>query len=144
MTAFVQSALKTRFTDRVIPIQTSRAVFDAIRDDQTLDTPRKLALKFGKKLGANRVVIGTLWRFQEKGVGADSSFSPASVAFSLYLIDVSNGNRLWRETFEGTQKAQAQDSGDGLKPIQMGLRWVSAEELAKYGIKQVFQKFPDL
>ncbi len=143
MTTFVHGELKNRFSDRVFPIQASRAVFEKIKADQTLDTPRKLALKFGTELGVNRVLIGTLWRFQEKGADVDASFSPASVAFNLYLIDVSNGNRLWRQTFEGSQKAQTQDGVSGLKPIKMGLRWVSVEEVAKYGIKQVFQKFPD-
>jgi hypothetical protein len=30
----------------------------------------------------------------------------------------------------------------GLKQIKMGIRWLSVNELARYGVKNIFNKFP--
>lgn len=68
--------------------------------------------------------------------------SPASVGFALYLVDVETGVRLWRGAFEGTQKALSDDLIGGLKQLGMVLRWLSAEELARYGVKSVLKKLP--
>jgi hypothetical protein len=118
--------------------ETYRGVFA----DAALDTPRKRAVGLGEALGADVVMVGTVWRFREKGALTDVPDSPASVGFALYLIDVKTGARLWRGNFDGTQKALTEDILGGLKGVGMGLRWLSAEELAGYGVKSVLRKLP--
>ena len=70
----------------------------------------------------------------KEGALTDVPDSPASVGFALYLIDVNTGARLWRSAFDGTQKALTEDVLAGLKNLDMGLHWLSAEELARYGV----------
>ena len=108
--------------------------------DPTLDTPRKRAVRLGKVLEADLVMVGTVWRFREKGALTDMPDSAASVGFALFLVDVNTGVRLWRGIFDGTQKALTQDVLGGLKQLDMGLHWLSAEELARYGVKSVLLK----
>jgi hypothetical protein len=142
MTRLVNDALQIRFADQLVSMEDAAAGYaEAIRD-QTLDTPRKLAKKFGENLHADLVVIGTIWRFREKGTVEENPDSPASVAFSVYLMEVTSGKRLWRNGFDGTQKTLSEDVLGGLKQIKMGLRWLSVNELAHYGVKNVFSKFP--
>jgi hypothetical protein len=142
MTRLVNDALQLRFTDKMVSMEQADAGYaEAIRD-QTLDTPRKVAKKFGENLQADLVVIGTIWRFREKGAVEENPDSPASVAFSVYLMEVYSGERLWRDAFDGTQKTLSEDVLGGLKQINMGLRWLSVNELARYGVKNVFRKFP--
>jgi nucleotide-binding universal stress UspA family protein len=142
MTRLVNDALQIRFADQVVSMEDAAAGYaEAIRD-QTLDTPRKLAKKFGENLQADLVVIGTIWRFREKGTVKENPDSPASVAFSVYLMEVASGKRLWRDAFDGTQKTLSEDVLGGLKQIKMGLRWLPVKELAHYGVKNVFRKFP--
>ena len=88
------------------------------------------------------MLVGTVWRFREKGTDIEIPDSPASVAFAVYLVDVVSGKRLWRDAFDGTQKTLSEDVLGGLRQIKMGLRWLSANELARYGVKNVFMKFP--
>ena len=142
MTRLVNDVLQIRFTDQMVSMKEAAAVYADVIRDQTLDTPRKLAKKFGENLQADLVVVGTIWRFREKGTLAETPDSPASVAFSVYLIEIASGERLWRNTFDGTQKTLSEDVLGGLKQIQMGLRWLSVNELARYGVKSVFRKFP--
>jgi hypothetical protein len=142
MTRLVNDALQLRFADQVVSLEDAAAGYAEATRDQTLDTPRKLAKKFGENLHADLVVIGTIWRFREKGTVKENPDSPASVAFSVYLMEVASGKRLWRNAFDGTQKTLSEDVLGGLKQIKMGLRWLSVKELAHYGVKNVFRKFP--
>ena len=142
MTRLVNDVLQIRFSDQMFSMEEAAAVYANVIRDQTLDTPRKLAKKFGENLQADLVVVGTIWRFREKGAVKENPDSPASVAFSVYLIEVASGKRLWRNAFDGTQKALSEDVLGGLKQVKMGLRWLSVNELARYGVKNVFRKFP--
>ncbi|UCH19542.1 MAG: hypothetical protein JSU83_13235 [Deltaproteobacteria bacterium] len=142
MTRLVDETLRARFRDKVVPAETVTEAFLDISSDHTIDTPRKLAMKLGDVIGADLVVVGTLWRFREKGTDAQPPEGSASIAFAVFLVDVPTGKRLWRGAFDGTQKALTEDVVGGLKAIKMGIRWLSADELARYGVKQVFRKFP--
>jgi len=142
MTRLVNDVMKIRFADQTVSMEDAAAVYADVIRDQTLDTPRKQAKKFGESLQADLVVVGTLWRFREKGSVKEIPDSPASIAFAVYLIEVVSGKRLWRNAFDGTQKTLSEDVLGGLKQIKMGLRWLSVNELARYGVKNVFLKFP--
>ena len=142
MTRLVNDVLKFRFEDQMVSMEESAAVYADVIRDQTLDTPRKLAKKFGENLQADLVVVGAVWRFREKGTVEEMPDSPASVAFSVYLMEIAGGKRLWRNSFDGNQKTLSEDVLGGLKQIKMGLRWLSVNELARYGVKSVFRTFP--
>jgi hypothetical protein len=142
MTRRVNDVMQIRFADQMVSMEEAAEVYANVIRDLTLDTPRKLAKKFGENLQADLVVVGTIWRFREKGTVKENPDSPASIAFSVYLIEVAGGKRLWRNAFDGTQKALSEDVLGGLKQIKMGLRWLSVNELAQYGVKNVFRTFP--
>jgi nucleotide-binding universal stress UspA family protein len=142
MTRLVNDVLQIRFADQMVSMKEAAAVYADVIRDRTLDTPRKLAKKFGENLQADLVVVGTIWRFREKGTLTETPDSPASVAFSVYLMEVAGGKRLWRNAFDGTQKTLSEDVLGGLKQIKMGLRWLSVNELARYGVKSVLRTFP--
>ena len=120
LTRLVNDVMKIRFADQTVSIEEASVVYADVIRDQTLDTPRKLSKKFGENLQADLVVVGTIWRFREKGTFQDISDSPASVAFSVYLIEVASGKRLWRNGFDGTQKTLSEDVIGRVKTDQNG------------------------
>jgi hypothetical protein len=146
MNRLVSQALKRRYPDSMIPFDTVTRVYGEIMDDPMLDTTRKQAVRLGEMLQTDIVVVGTIWRFRQRGAGEveygaeGMSDRPASVGFALYLVDVQSGARLWRGFFDGTQKALTEDVLGGIKQIGMGLRWLTAEELAQYGVKSLLNK----
>ena len=142
MTRLVNEVMQIRFEDQMVSMDDAAAVYADVIRDQTLGTPRKLAIKFGENLQADLVVVGTIWRFREKGSVKENPDSPSSIAFSVYLVEVASGKRLWRNTFDGTQKTLSEDVLGGLKQIKMGVSWLSVNELARYGVKSVFKTFP--
>ena len=140
----VSQALKRRFPESMLAFDRVTTAYSEITADPLLDTIRKQAVRLGEMLQADFIMVGTLWRFREKGTLEEGMegmpASPASVGFALYLVDVKSGARLWRGFFDGTQKALTEDVLGGAKQIRMGLRWLSAEELAQYGVKSLMQK----
>lgn len=144
MNRLVSQALKKRYPESLIPFDNVTAAHREIMHDPLLDTTRKQAVRLGEMLGADIMVVGTIWRFREKGTldeaMEDMSKSPASVGFALYLVEVKSGVRLWRGSFDGTQKALTEDVLVGAKQLKMGLRWLTAEELAQFGVKSLMNK----
>jgi hypothetical protein len=144
MNRLVSQALKRRYPENTIPFDRVAAAYREILDNPMLDTTRKQAVRLGEILPADIVMVGTLWRFRQKGALDEGDQGmpdrPASVGFALYLVDVKSGVRLWRGFFDGTQKTLTEDVLGGAKQIDMGLRWLTAEELARYGVKSLMNK----
>jgi len=138
LTHEMQRALELELDYKVVPLARSADIFDDLPQNRTVDTPRQLAQRFGKAMGADHVILGSVWRYQDK-----NQDSGASVAFTVYLLQVDNGRRVWRGKFDKTQQALTDDLGNTRGFFQKGARWLSSEELARFGIAQVMQQFPE-
>ncbi len=100
----------------------------------------KILKAFGKQLDADAILYGKLYRFRER-IGSEYSVkSPASVAFSLILVRVSDGRVLWRYGFDETQQALTENLFNWRFYKSEGMRWVTARELAAYGLKRAVEK----
>ncbi len=100
----------------------------------------KILKAFGKDLDADAILYGKLYRFRER-VGSEYAVkSPASVAFSLILVRVSDGRVLWRYSFDETQQALTENLFNWKFYRSEGMRWVTAEELAAYGLKKAVEE----
>jgi hypothetical protein len=104
---------------------------------------RSIAIRFGKKLGVDMVVAGTLWRFTERKGNAFAAETPASVAFSLFLIDVASGDIIWNGIFNETQKALTENLFNSSLYVNKGLKWLTAEEFASVGVEKLLQRLTD-
>jgi hypothetical protein len=142
LTRYVHEALQKRHGERVIPLEKVLEAYNGISKDEATDTLRSLAKKLGEALEANVMVAGTVWRYEERSGSAVGAISPASVAFVVYLIDVASGKILWKGNFNETQRSLSENVLDTWAFIKKGAKWLSADELARYGVREVFKKFP--
>lgn len=142
MMRLVHSALKSRFGKNVIPLDSVQTAYAGIRLDGAKDSPRTMALRLGNRLSADLIVVGTVWRYRDRGAIQGFPDKPASVAFALYLLESHSGRQLWRGVFDEAQEFALQDMSKFTKRIKMGLKWLSADELARHGVKEVFRPFP--
>ena len=60
----------------------------------------------------------------------------------MYLIEVSGGKKVLKARFDETQRPLTEDIRGGKVLLKKGVRWLSADELAGYGVKEAFKKFP--
>ena len=129
LTGHIHEALLSRFEERLIPLAKGVETFARLTKDTASDTPRSLAIKLGRELKAEHILAGTVWRFRERTGTARASTSPASVAFMVYLVKVSNGRMLWKAAFDKTQRSLSENIFDARAFLKHGVRWLSAEEL---------------
>ena len=142
MTRIVNAGLKGRIEERLVAPDRVAEAYRNLVTDPLLDSPHKRAVRLGEALDMQVVMVGTVWQYREKGALADMPESAAAMGFAVYLIDVKTGVRFWRGAFDETPQALTDDVVDGFKQLGMGLRWLSADALARYGVKSVLKKLP--
>jgi hypothetical protein len=99
--------------------------------------------QYGRRLGADAVFAGHVYRFQERVGAGFSAQSPASVAFDIYLIDCRQPRVLWSAFYSYTQEALSENLGGMGNFFRRGGRWVTAEELAVAAMEDIFADFRD-
>lgn len=103
-----------------------------------------LARIAGKQLGGDAVLICTINRYIEREGTNYSAIRPASVDFIYKLISVESGQTLCSGIFDETQQSLFADIFSFTGSIQRGLKWITAEALAREGIKKKFKDCPYL
>lgn len=134
-----QDALAPRLGARLLPLDQASRAFQALTIDRRGDTLRDLAMRFGAALEADHVVVGTVWRFQDR-----QREEGASVGFAAYCVEVGNRRRIWRAQFDHTQRSLTDDLLEARLFFRGGARWLTAAELARYGVAQVMEQFPEV
>jgi hypothetical protein len=142
LTGYLQEALQKRHGEKVVPDIDVTMALERISKNGTKDTPKGLAQKTGLALRANLFIVGTVWRFKERVGGAMGAQSPASVAFAISLIETDSGKMLWKASFDKTEKSLSEDIRDARAFFKKGAKWLTASELARYGIEEIFKKYP--
>ncbi|MFO7971707.1 MAG: hypothetical protein R6U40_08145, partial [Desulfobacterales bacterium] len=84
------------------PSQSQGVVSDLLSEDQKNLSELDLLVETGRVLKADWVVSGNIFRFRDRVGGKYSVDLPASVAFDMHLIRVSDGRLLWNDHFDET------------------------------------------
>ncbi|MFH2013277.1 MAG: hypothetical protein ABIJ37_11375 [Pseudomonadota bacterium] len=127
--------LQTNQTEETI----SKAAYDELKT-----SPLKTAIQIGKELNADAVLVGYVYRYQEREGYAYSVRKPASVAFEVHLISLIDNKGIWEGYFDETQKSLSENVLKLVDFIKTGGKWLTADELAEHGVEKVFNKFPGL
>jgi hypothetical protein len=93
---------------------------------------------------ADAVLLCTLHRFTEREGTEYSIATPASVAFDYKLIHAETGQTICSGMFSETQQPLLADMFQFFKKAKRGVKWLSAEELARDGFQQKFSTCPYL
>lgn len=93
------------------------------------------------RFGVDGVLSGVVKRFVTR-VGSEAGVTrPASVWLQLELRDPT-GAVVWRGSYDETQRSLTEDLGSFSRARERGFRWVSAEELAAYGARELVASLP--
>ncbi len=142
MTDQLLAYLRTKTDYTLIPPGSGAGVRAQILSE-TMDIPeRDLLLQMGRKLGADAVVSGKIFRFQQRVGTSYSVETPASVAFSMYLLRVADGDMIWAGNFDETQRPLSENLLQISTWAKRGARFLTSEELAHSGLTKVMAAFP--
>ncbi len=97
---------------------------------------------FGRKLGADAIVVGEILRIRERQGETYSVVAPASVAFRVTLVRAVDGAELYRAVFDETQRPISEEPERLLRPGTLRFRWLTAEQLARTGVERMARVFP--
>jgi hypothetical protein len=121
---------------RVLPPRDTAKVATTAAE-ATKSTPEMAAANLAKRLNADATLVGQVLVFQER-VGSRMGASPAAaVGFEVKVV-AADGQVLWVGNYYERQRPMTEDF--------MGFihRWafVTADELAEYGVDEVLKEFP--
>jgi len=104
--------------------------------------PLVLMKTIGRELKADGVVWGGVFRYENRKGTAYGVQEPASVSLDLHLLRVSDGVIVWKAQWSQTQKSLSEDLFQLGEVTKRGLRWMTAEELAKSGLTEMIKGLP--
>ena len=103
---------------------------------------KELFVETGRILGADVVVTGHIYRFQERLGRKYSVEYPAAVIFDIHIIKVDSGRILWSGKFDETQKSLDKNFLNLRTFVKRKGRWVTALQMAAEGLEELCEEFP--
>jgi hypothetical protein len=86
--------------------------------------------------GVDALVFGRVRRSIERTGGPKGATRPAAVGLSIELRSVA-GALLWRGSYDERQQSLSDNPGGFSKARARGFRWLTAEELAEFGVEEL-------
>ena len=142
LTKLMNEALQKKIDQKFVPGNEIQNEFKKISIDRNSDTPLGIAVQLGKGLHVDYIVVGVVWEYQERKGTKMSADEPASVSFSTFLVDVAAEKRIWRERYSKKQQSLSDNLLKASEFFKQGAKWLTAEELARHGVKKVLVTFP--
>lgn len=138
----LSSALDKVSAFKLVPAQRTWQVFRKVKNSMSEGDLRALVAEVGRRLGADGVLVGHLYRYRDRVGGGAAVEKPASVAFDLAMVRVGDKAVVWKNSFDETQKSLSEDIFNLSMYATHGLRWYPAKEFAEIGMGQLMARFP--
>ncbi len=138
ITDMVYANLKLRPGLKTISPELVSQTLNRMGLDPSTAKASELAKELGKALSLDAVIVGRVRVYRERA-GSKFAAIPAAVGFDVQLINAQDGTVIWIGDYFEEQKPLSEDFAGML---ERGGRWVTAEELARSGVKRVLQRLP--
>jgi hypothetical protein len=142
ITRFVSEELRSRGVQLIPADDFAIALANAGIDPSLPQNRRPVANLAAFAFGCDGVLTGEVMRFRDRTGQSLAASNPASVGFTVTLLDAPAARRLWSGTFEETQQALTENVFNARRYPGGGTRWLTAEELAKWGAQEMSQSMP--
>ena len=143
ITTSYQQQLRKKLGHKLLSPAQTEAVFAELPPlpEETLRTAAK---RFGRETMASHVLTGTVWRYRERVGSPMTAEKSAAVGFSVILVRTRDGAIVWNQHFDKTQTSLTDNLLDAPIFVTKGMKWLSAEELASFGVEKTLHAFPAL
>jgi hypothetical protein len=138
---YVSEALAARRV-AVVPAEDVARVLPAGAPSEQRLVPRMVAELVASEFGADAVLLGEVSRFEERSGQAAGTRHPAGVGFEVTLYSAPGAERLWSASFNETQQPLSANVLSTHRYPGGGMRWLSAEEFARWGATETMAALP--
>jgi hypothetical protein len=140
VTRCLQQALEKELPGLVVLQNETAGAEQLLAYMKKTETLKAHALKLGAQVQASHVLAGTVVHYRQRKGTAYGADKPASVAFSVYLLDVKTGDVIWTGAFDKTQQSLSENLLDAPAFFKGGAKWLTVEELTCGGAETVAKK----
>jgi len=149
VSAQLDASLRRELTDELIDLldlQTSLEVVNTAAPAETVramdavsamrEAERKKAVEFGKRLAVDAVLFGVIERYNEATGGRFGSNDPASVNFTLWLLNPQTSDVLWTAVYDKRERPLSENLFRLPQEMKSGVGYESSAKLIKTGFSQ--------
>ncbi len=144
VTAILHRQLNRLGRCEVIPLDYAMAAAEGVDPAAFRKDPLGVAAQIGRELGLDAVVIGGVYRFEQRQGSALGVQSPASAAFDAHLVKVADKKVLWSGRFDETQHSLSENALKITSFLKGGAQWVTVERWVEIGVESKLRDFPTL
>ena len=144
LTSIFQRQINSLHRCELIPLDQAQAAVEGMDTKAFLKDPVNVAAQIGQELGLYAVVIGGVYRFEQREGSALGVQRPASAAFDAHLVRVSDKKVLWSGRFDETQHSLSENALKIGSFIKGGAQWMTVERWTEIGVESVLRTFPTL
>jgi hypothetical protein len=128
----------------VIPASDVVQLFEAAGKPVPHGDHAAFAQAVAREFGATSALFGTVHRYRERRGGDLGAMRPASVGIELVLRVAPGARELWTARFDHTQAALSENALVAPRYPGGGSRWLTVEELARWGLDTAAAKLAEL
>jgi hypothetical protein len=144
VTASFQRQLSALGRCELLPQDQAQAAVEGMDTKAWAKDPIGVAAQIGRDLNLYAIVIGGVYRFEQRQGSALGAESPASAAFDAHLVRVADKKVLWSGRFDETQHSLSENALKVTTFIKGGAQWVTVERWVELGAESVLRTFPTL
>jgi hypothetical protein len=144
LTRLLYEKMEALGTFKVLPLEKGEGVLTPSVKEQFEEKPIPSAIQIGKELDVDFILVGYLFRFEERIGSRIGVQKPASVGFDVHLLRLRDEKRVWDGKFDETQKPLSENILKIGSFFRRQASWLTAEELASVGMNEMLKKLPGL
>ncbi len=142
LTRLLQQKMEVIETFKVLPLEKMEEAFSNWDKKQFEEKLIPSSIQLGKELNVDFVIIGFLFRFEERIGSPIGVEKPASVAFDIHLFRLRDGIEVWQGKFDETQRPLSENLFKIGSFFRRKASWLTAEELASVGMDEMLKRLP--
>ncbi len=143
LTQLLYQKMEAVGTFKVLPLEKAEEVLSPPVKQRFEEKPIPSAIQIGKDLKVDFILVGYLFRFEERIGSSIGVEKPASVGFDVHLFRLRDERIVWKGKFDETQKPLSEDLLKIGSFLRRKAHWLTAEELASVGMDEMLKRLPE-
>jgi hypothetical protein len=142
LTRLLQQKMEAIETFKVLPIEKMEEALSHWDKKQFEEKLIPSSLQLGKELNVDFIIVGFLFRFEERIGSPIGAEKPASAGFDIHLFRLRDGIEVWQGKFDETQRPLSENLFKIGSFFRRKASWLTAEELASVGMDEILKRLP--
>jgi hypothetical protein len=142
LTRLLQQKMELLGTFKVLPLEKVEGAFSQVEKGQFELKPKRSSIQLGKSLNMEYILVGYLFRFEERIGSSIGAEKPASVGLDVHLFRIRDEKMVWTGKFDETQRPLSENLLKIGSFFRRKASWLTGEELSSVGMDEMLKRFP--